>query len=98
MLVIRTRKRFYASRPSTPLLIATGATVAATIALPYTPLARVLGFQPLGFGFLLALGLIMVFYVIVAEITKSWFYSIGKPRGKVKAEGIIFDPRQKVER
>lgn len=84
VLVIRTRKRFYTSRPSTPLLIATGATVAVALALPYTPLAGVLGFEPLGMGFLLALGLIMVFYVIAAEVTKSWFYSVGRPhhRGK----------------
>ena len=82
VLVIRTRKRCYASRPSTSLLIATGATVAVALALPYTPLAGVLGFKPLGLGFLLGLGLIMLFYVIVAEMTKSWFYSLGSPRGK----------------
>ena len=74
VLVIRTRKRFYLSRPSTPLLLATAAIVALTLLLPYTPLARPFGFVPLPAVFLLVLGGIMVFYVVVAETAKSFFY------------------------
>ena len=74
VLVIRTRKRFYQSRPSTPLLLATGAIVAVTLLLPYTPLARPFGFVPLPAVFLLVLGGIMVFYVLVAETAKTFFY------------------------
>ena len=74
VLVIRTRKRFYQSRPSTPLLLATLAIVALTLLLPYTPLALLFGFVPLPAVFMLVLGGIMVFYVVVAETAKTIFY------------------------
>jgi Mg2+-importing ATPase len=74
VLVIRTHKPFYRSRPGTALLIATLATVAATLLLPYTPLARVFGFAPVPPLFLLALALIVIFYVAVAEVAKVFFY------------------------
>ena len=74
VLVIRTRKRFYLSRPSTPLLLATLAAVAFALILPYTPLAPLLGFAPLPILFLPVLALIMAFYIIVAEVAKSIFY------------------------
>lgn len=74
VLVIRTRKRFYQSRPSMPLLLATFAIVALTLLLPYTPLARLFGFVPLPPIFLLVLGGIMVCYVAAAETAKTIFY------------------------
>lgn len=74
VLVIRTRKRFYLSRPSPLLLLATLAVVAFALALPYTPAARLFGFAPLPPVFLLVLAVIMVFYVIVAETAKTIFY------------------------
>ncbi len=74
VLVIRTRKRFYLSRPSTPLLLATLAIVALVLVLPYTPLAHLFGFVPLPAVFLLVLGGIMVFYVATAETAKAIFY------------------------
>ena len=74
VLVIRTRKRFYRSRPSRPLLLATFAIVVLVVALPYTPLAPLFGFVPLPAVFLLVLAGIMVFYVVVAEVAKTIFY------------------------
>lgn len=74
VLVIRTRKRFYLSRPSAPLLLATFAIVALTLLLPYTPLARLFGFVPLPAVFLPVLGGIMVFYIVAAETAKTIFY------------------------
>ena len=74
VLVIRTRKRFYQSRPSTPLLLATLAIVVFTLLLPYTPLALLFGFVPLPLVFLPVLAGIMIFYVIVAETAKTIFY------------------------
>jgi len=74
VLVIRTRKRFYLSRPSTPLLLATVAIVAVTLLLPYTPLGRPFGLVPLPLVFLPVLGGIMVFYIVVAETAKTFFY------------------------
>ncbi len=74
VLVIRTRKPFLRSRPGTYLLIATLATVAATLLLPYTPLAGVFGFTPVPPLFLLAMALIVVFYIFITEVAKSLFY------------------------
>ena len=45
VLVIRSRKPFFKSRPAKYLLIATLATVAVTVALPYTPLGPLFGFS-----------------------------------------------------
>ncbi len=79
VLVIRTRKPFYKSRPGKYLLIATLATVAAALVLPYTPLARLFGFVPVSPLFLVALAFIMVFYIVVAEVAKFYFYRHEKP-------------------
>ena len=67
-------KRFYQSRPSTPLLLTTLARVVGVILLPYTPLAPLLGFVPLPRLFWLALGGILVFYLLITEIAKTIFY------------------------
>jgi len=74
VLVIRTRKPFYKSRPGKYLLIATLSIVAATLALPYTPLARVFGFTHISPVFLIALTLILAGYVLMAEVAKAFFY------------------------
>jgi Mg2+-importing ATPase len=74
VLVIRTRKSFFRSKPGKYLLTATLLIVAVAILLPVTPLAELLGFQPLPLSILLAIGMIVALYVIAAEITKRSFY------------------------
>ena len=74
VLVIRTRKRFYRSRPSSPLLLATLAIVALALVLPYTPLAHLFGLRPAARRVSAGAGGIMVFYVVVAEAAKTFFY------------------------
>lgn len=74
VLIIRTRKPFYLSRPGTYLFIATLTTVAVTLGLPYTPFAHLFGFVPVSLRFLLALTLILICYVVVAEAAKVYFY------------------------
>ncbi len=74
VLVVRTRRPFFRSRPSRPLAVATAAVVAATVALPYTPLGTVFGFTPLGLPYLAALGAIVVLYIATAELAKRAFY------------------------
>ena len=76
VLVVRTRKPFFMSRPSRPLAVATSLVVAATVALPYTPLAAVFGFVPLGFRYLGAIGAVVAAYVVTAELTKRAFYRL----------------------
>jgi P-type Mg2+ transporter len=74
VLVIRTRKSFFRSKPGKYLLIATLVIVVVTILFPYTPLAELLGFQPLPMTVLLVIGMIVVLYILAAEITKRYFY------------------------
>ena len=74
VLVIRTRRPFYKSRPGRHLLMATLTIVAATLVLPYTPLSGILGFTPVPLPILAALGIIVVLYIGAAEWAKKVFY------------------------
>jgi Mg2+-importing ATPase len=74
VLVIRTRKSFFRSKPGKYLLMATLLIVGVTILFPFTPLAELLGFQPLPMTTLLVIGIIVVLYILAAEITKRSFY------------------------
>jgi Mg2+-importing ATPase len=74
VLVIRTRRSFFRSKPGKYLLMATLLIVVVTILFPSTPLGGLLGFQPLPMTTLLVIGMIVVLYIIAAEITKKFFY------------------------
>ncbi len=74
VLVIRSRRPFFQSRPGQGLTLATLAVAGATLSLPYTPLGEPLGFAPLPATFLPALGAIIGLYVLAAEMTKKAFY------------------------
>jgi P-type Mg2+ transporter len=78
VLVIRSRKPFFKSRPGKYLLMTTLSIFAATLIVPYSPLAALFGFSPLPISFLLLIGLIVVFYIITAEIAKKVFYTMVK--------------------
>ncbi|MCL4537090.1 MAG: magnesium-translocating P-type ATPase [Nitrospirae bacterium] len=74
VLVIRTRKPFYGSRPSKYVSFTTLLIAAVTLAVPYLPFSGLLGFQPISKGFLLALTIILISYIILAEVGKRIFY------------------------
>ncbi|BAI62051.1 magnesium-transporting P-type ATPase [Methanocella paludicola SANAE] len=74
VLVIRTRKPFFKSRPGKLLVLATLLVVGAVIALPYTPIAPIFKFEPLPPVFILTLAIIVGLYVAMAEIVKRMFY------------------------
>lgn len=74
VLVIRSRKPFFRSRPGKYLLIATLSIFAVTLILPFTPLAGIFGFSPLPIHFLLLIGLIVLCYIFTAELVKKIFY------------------------
>jgi Mg2+-importing ATPase len=77
VLVIRTRRAFYQSRPGRYLLLTTLAVVAVTFVLPYTPVAGLLGFEPLPGLFLVGVAVIVALYVVAAEVAKRLFYRSG---------------------
>ncbi len=74
VLVIRSRKPFFKSRPSKNLFVATLLVVVVTVVFPLTPLGQVFGFGQLPMSFLLIVGIIITLYIIAAEITKTVFY------------------------
>lgn len=74
VLVVRTRLPFFKSIPGVYLQIATGLIVAATLAIPYSPLAGLFGFVPLPLVYYCWMVPIVTFYIISAEIAKRLFY------------------------
>lgn len=78
VLVIRTRGSFLKSRPGKYLLRATVVIIALTLALPFILPSGLFDFKPLPVSFLLMMGLIIVLYVVAAEISKRLFYRLTK--------------------
>jgi Mg2+-importing ATPase len=74
VLVIRSRKPFFKSRPGKYLLVTTLLVVVATLILPYTTLGEVFGFDRLPMLFLLLIGITIVLYIVAAELAKTVFY------------------------
>src|SRR3546814_7790634 len=76
IFAIRTRRTpFFRSRPSLGLTLASSAVVALGVWLPYSPLSGVLGFTPLPAPFFLALVTMVVGYLVVVEVAKTWFFA-----------------------
>ncbi|HMD89674.1 MAG TPA: magnesium-translocating P-type ATPase [Anaerolineaceae bacterium] len=76
VFVVRTRQFFLRSHPSRYMLYIAGLVAMITVALPYTsPLNTLLGFRPLEPIYLLVIAVIVITYLISAEIVKRWFYS-----------------------
>ncbi len=75
VLVIRTSKPVWKSRPGRWLVIATIAVTALALAVPYLPGADWFSFVPLPPQILAGLGVITLFYLVVSEIAKYWFFA-----------------------
>jgi Mg2+-importing ATPase len=76
IFVIRTRRHpFFHSRPSRPLLLASLGIVAVGAALPFTPMADVLGFTALPAAFFAVLVVMVAVYLTLVEYGKTWFFS-----------------------
>ncbi len=74
VLVVRSRKPFFHSKPGKYLLLATFFIFVITLALPFTPFSGLLGFTPPSMYTLLLLGVIIIFYILTAEVMKKIFY------------------------
>jgi Mg2+-importing ATPase len=75
MLILRTRRRFYASKPSALLLWTSAATGLASLLVIMTQLGDPLGFTPVAVGALGSLAAIFTGYVLATELAKNWFYA-----------------------
>jgi P-type Mg2+ transporter len=74
VLVIRTSRSFFKSRPSPSLFWATFSVGVVTLVLPTTPMGRFLGFQSLPVSFVAAMLLLVGLYGISAELLKRRFF------------------------
>ncbi|WP_435874573.1 magnesium-translocating P-type ATPase [Nocardia vinacea] len=80
LFVIRTRRTpFFRSHPSVALLLAALAAVTTGAVLPATPFAHDLGFTPLPGAFFLTLTLMVLAYLVLAEVGKHYFFRTPKP-------------------
>ncbi len=70
LLVLRTRRPFFQSLPSRTLLVSSTIVAAVTLALPFSPLAPVLGLRSLPISILLALLSITAGYIVSTEVAK----------------------------
>jgi P-type Mg2+ transporter len=92
LFVIRTPRNPLTSRPSLPLAVTTLAVVAAGVILPYSPLAGVLGFEPLPTKYFLFLTFATLTYLVFVEIAKRYLlgstrkYRHRVPIGKLEME------------
>ena len=76
LFVLRTRRSFFRSRPSRLLLLSSLAVGALTLAIPYSPIAGVLGLDGPTLGLLVALATITALYVATTEVAKRRFYRV----------------------
>jgi len=75
VLIIRTRRPFFKSRPGRYLMAVTLFVGAATFILPFTPLSEPFGFTKMP-GYILAIVVVIVAaYIVTAEFVKKIFYS-----------------------
>ncbi len=75
MLVLRSQRPFFRSRPGAALLWSSIAVAVVSVAIPFTPAAEPLGLVPIPAAVLLALAAITAGYVAVTELAKAVFYS-----------------------
>jgi P-type Mg2+ transporter len=75
VLVIRTRRPLFKSRPRKYLLLATLVIVGLTLILPITPLGQLFELKLLSVPYLAAISLIVLSYVFAAEVAKKIFYN-----------------------
>lgn len=85
IFVIRTRRSpFFRSQPSLALLLAALTVVVIGFTLPYTPLAKPLGFQALSGGMLLAIIALVGAYLWLVEMGKRLFFNTSRSTNAIK--------------
>ncbi|WP_194904420.1 magnesium-translocating P-type ATPase [Catenulispora rubra] len=96
IFAIRTRRiPFFRSHPSLPLTLAALAVVAIGAALPATPPAHTLGFQPLPVTYFAALAGMVVGYLVLIEIGKKIFYRAAAARTAADAPTAPTDKKRR---
>jgi Mg2+-importing ATPase len=74
LLVIRTRRAFFRSRPSVAMEISTVLVAVLGVAILYLPVNRYFELEPLPLSYLVVLGAITLAYAMASEAAKGWFF------------------------
>lgn len=74
VLVIRTRKPMFKSKPRKYLLFATLLIVVIVTIIPFVPFSQIFGFTMLNASYLATIVVIVLLYIMTAELTKKIFY------------------------
>jgi Mg2+-importing ATPase len=74
LFIVRTHKNFFKSKPGKYLFILSILAFVLTIGLPYLPIANEIGLNPLPLINLGAMILIVLAYIITADVLKVWFF------------------------
>ncbi|MFV5695673.1 magnesium-translocating P-type ATPase [Flavobacterium sp. LB3P122] len=74
LFIIRTHKNFFKSQPGEYLFILSILGLIVTITLPYLPIASKIGLSPLPFLNMGIMLLIVLAYIITADLLKVWFF------------------------
>lgn len=77
LLLMRTQKPFFRSRPAPVMLLSTVGVGIFTLLLPYLPFRGLFEIDPLPAGMMAALLCIVVLYIAVTEVAKHLFYRSG---------------------
>lgn len=88
LLVLRTNRRAWQSRPGSGVLASSLVVAAVTFALPYSPLAGTLGLVGLPWAMAVVLMAIIAGYVIVSEAFKVRFASLADEVGTVRESSM----------
>jgi Mg2+-importing ATPase len=75
VMVIRTHRPFFRSKPGRVLAIATLLVAATTITLPYTALGKIFGLVPLPWHIMLTLIGITTLYLLASELVKRFMFA-----------------------
>lgn len=74
MMILRTNRKFWLSRPGKGLFLSSVILAIITLALPFTPLGTVIGLMSLPFSLLLILfGLILIYIALNEFVKRRWF-------------------------
>jgi P-type Mg2+ transporter len=81
VMVIRSRKPFFKSRPGLWLSVSTAALFIVTLIIPFTFAGKLFRFSPPSLAFLLMMGMIVIAYIVAAELLKRRFYRASRRLG-----------------
>ncbi|MER8781226.1 magnesium-translocating P-type ATPase [Mesorhizobium sp. M1006] len=95
VLIVRTHRAFWTSRPSPLLAWLTFGVGVVAIIIPYLPFAAWFGFVPLPLPVLAGLVAITALYLLASEATKRWFFGQESRQSHRKGVGQLIDGRPK---